>query len=189
MWDLASLSLKISIQLFFFPFLFPKFCCCSLCPYIVSTVISLFLALFNVVHPHNLQWRQIIFLLPFLTHIVCLCHLSDVKPCALSSIFWSSGLYFFVPPLFILRMVLSILQEGQLRCLSLLIPVTELGFKKFSHLSESLFSFFFLFDGVCVRIWVVILVISSKTAVFRTQKISMSGRNCISVSEVNCNWS
>ena len=105
--------LEISIQLFFFPFLFPRFCCCSACPYIVSAVTGCcnqsFITFFNVVfeslHPHNLQCWQVLFLLLFLTHIVCLCQLSDP--------------FVLVPSLSILRIVLSILQGELLRCLSL----------------------------------------------------------------------
>ena len=49
--DFASLLLELSIQLFFFPFLFPSYCC-YVCPYVVSAVIGCnlpFFVLFNIV--------------------------------------------------------------------------------------------------------------------------------------------
>ena len=49
---LASLSLEISIQLFFFPFLFPSFYCWSVCSYVINAITGRcnwnFLTLFNI---------------------------------------------------------------------------------------------------------------------------------------------
>ena len=64
-----------------------------------------------------LQYWRILFLL-FLTHIVYLCHLSDVRPYA-SLVFLYSGPLAWILTSSILRMVPSILQDRQPRFLSL----------------------------------------------------------------------
>ena len=59
------------------------------------------------------------FLVLFLTHTACLCHLWDVRPYTSSWMFFFSGQFTEVLFSSILRMVLSILQEWQPSCLSL----------------------------------------------------------------------
>ena len=54
----------------------------------------------------------------FLTHIVCLCHVSDMRPCVSSSLL-SSGSFVWFPSLTILRMVLSTAQGILFACLFL----------------------------------------------------------------------
>ena len=46
MCNLSSLSLEVSIQLFFFQFLFSKFCCFTLHPYVDITITGISLSLF-----------------------------------------------------------------------------------------------------------------------------------------------
>ena len=69
-------------------------------------------------HPRYLQCSWVRFLLLFLTHIVFLCHYTDVMFCASSSTFLSSGPFLWVHSLSIFRMVPSILQGRQPWCLS-----------------------------------------------------------------------
>ena len=57
---------------------------------------------------------------PFLTHIVFLCHVWDVRPFELSLIFLFAGPFVEVLPSFTLRMVPNILQGGHFWCLYLL---------------------------------------------------------------------
>ena len=63
---------------------------------LLVTIISLFFFCYFwcsprvlvLIHLRNLQCNRIFFLPLFLTHIVCLCHLLDVQPCASSSTFF-----------------------------------------------------------------------------------------------------
>ena len=75
-----------------------------------------------------------------------LCDLWDISPCALSSIFLSSCPFVLVPSMFILKMVLSILQE-ELPYVYLFdeIPVAELSLKKLSRPSKVYFLLFFIY--------------------------------------------
>ena len=92
---------------FFFPYLFPRFCCCIICPCVASDITSscylFFSALFYVTlvltHPHNLQCSWVLFI--FLIHIVCPCHLSDLMSSALSSTYLLSCSFVWHPSLFI----------------------------------------------------------------------------------------
>ena len=70
-------------------------------------------------HPCYLQCWLVLFHLLFLKHIVFLCHLQKVKPYASLSVFLSFGQFVEVLISSILRMVPSIFQEGQPKCLSL----------------------------------------------------------------------
>ena len=94
----------------FFPFLCPSYCS-SVRPYLITAVTnrcnSSFFALFNgsfevSMHPSYIQCRVLFFL--FLTLIVCLWRLSDVRSCASSSTFLSSDSFLGVLLLFISRM-------------------------------------------------------------------------------------
>ena len=66
-----------------------------------------------------LQCWEVLFLLLFLIHIVCPYHLLDVRPDTSSLVFSFSCPFVEVLPSFTLRMVPSILRQGQLSCLSL----------------------------------------------------------------------
>ena len=111
-WDLACLSLEISIQLFFSPFLFSSYCCsvdpCVMCV-VSGCLIDLSLIFFikSSCRCINLSTLSSTLLSPLFLlfwHIVY--QLRDVQ---LSSIFLSFALFVWVPPLFILKMALSIL--------------------------------------------------------------------------------
>ena len=83
---------------------------------------ALFYAVFSSLysmHRRYLECWQVGFLLLFLTHIVCLSHLWDVRPYASSWVFLFSGSFIEVFLSSTLRMVPSILRGGQLRYLSL----------------------------------------------------------------------
>ena len=98
-------------------------------------------------HPNNFQCWRILFLLLFLTHIVCVCHLSDLRPCASSSTFSSSGSFDGVPSLSILRMTQNTWTPYEGNCSDVYIfdniSATEFGLEKFSHSSRLLSYFFF----------------------------------------------
>ena len=83
---------------------------------LLAAVISLVLLLVWM-HSHNVQWWWLLFLLHFLTHTVCLCHLSDIRPWAWSSTFLFFGLFAWVSLLSISRMVQSSFQKELPRCL------------------------------------------------------------------------
>ena len=78
---------------------------------ILAVVISLFFfffAIFNVVLESSSWWITQYSMLPyplpfFSIHIVCLCHLSNIRPGASSSAFLSFGSFVWVLPLFVLR--------------------------------------------------------------------------------------
>ena len=123
MWDFACLLLEISIQLFFFSFLFTS-CYCSVNSCVVYVVTGCwnlcsfsYLWVIVMMYHRNLLCWQVIFLF-FSTHIVCLYHFSDAKLDASSLVFLFSGSCVEVLPSPTSRMVLSILQRGQFRCLS-----------------------------------------------------------------------
>ena len=90
-------------------------------------------------HPRYLQSCRNLFLLLFLTHKVCVCHLSGVRPCT-SSTLLSFGQFVWVFLMSILRIIQSFWLRVQPRCWWVV-----LGFEKFSCLSEVLFSYFFPF--------------------------------------------
>ena len=97
MWDVASLSLKMFIQLFFFLFLLSSYFR-SIDSHVVSIVSGgcnqFSTVLFYVVFKPLvliIQCWQILFLLFFSTHIVCRHHLCDVRPYASSLVFLFSG--------------------------------------------------------------------------------------------------
>ena len=93
-WEVAYLSLKTSIDLFFFLILFSRYCC-FVDPLVVSIVSSgrnqssshTFLCSLQGFVSTRLQCWQILFLLLFLIHIVSQRHLWDVMPYALSLVF------------------------------------------------------------------------------------------------------
>ena len=68
--------------------------------------------------PNPQCWREL-FLLLFLTYIVCLSYISSVRPCALSTIFLCFGRFVSFSSLSILRRVQSIYAWGLPRCLFL----------------------------------------------------------------------
>ena len=97
--DFPGLSLEISLQLPFFPFLFSVYCC-SVDTCVFSVVSGccnqFFFPPFYVVFESSylLRWR--VLLLLFLIHIVCivgLYHLWDVRPHATSRFFFFSCLF------------------------------------------------------------------------------------------------
>ena len=101
----------------------------------------------------------------FSWHIVCLCHVLNVKPCTTSSTFLFSGPFVKVLPSSILRIIPSILQGGGDNPSVYpfnRISAAEIGLDKFSFLFKVLFfSFFFhfhLFDGVHIQYSPVLVV-------------------------------
>ena len=161
-WDSACLSLEISIQLFFIPFLFSSLCCCSI-RHIVSAVIDCFnsscFALFNVVLK-SLNWCiEAIFnvgqsLIPsfIVTNVI-----SRMRRILYRHKIWSPDPFVWVSHLYILRKDLSILFGGMPRCLSLFTPwVFHINFSWCSFTgvwvtasllkSPGLFSVFWLFS-------------------------------------------
>ena len=118
----ACLSPEMSIHLFFFTYLcFGYFC--SFDASVVCIVSSgcnqsptWFLCRFLVVvsmYRRNLECRQVLFLLIFLTHTVCQRHIRDVRPYESSCIFLFSGRFVKFLPSSTLRMILNILRGGQ----------------------------------------------------------------------------
>ena len=111
------------------------------------TVISFFF-LFRVLvlmHPRNLQYWWVLFLLLFLTHTMCLYYHSDVRFRALSSNFLSSGPLVWVFPLSFLRMISSILQRRLLRWAFLWWDFSRrVWFEKFSRSFKGTFFLIFL---------------------------------------------
>ena len=104
-------------------------------------------------HPHHLPRWRVLFLLLFLTHIVCLCHLSDVRSSASLTTFSSSCSCLRVRPLSTLRMVSSILQRDRPGVYQFdEISAAELGFKNLSRLSEVFFYDFFFHLHVFDRV-------------------------------------
>ena len=87
-------------------------------------------------HLCNCQYKRFSFLF-FLTHKICLCNLSGVRPCVLSSIYWFFLPSVWVPLLSILCMLQSILQRRLPRCL---FPWSD-------------FCYRFLFPGVFLFFW------------------------------------
>ena len=90
----------------------------------------------------------------FLDNIICLYHLWDVRPYALSWVFLFSEAFAGVLPSSTSRMVSSILWGGQPRCLSLWCDFCNIVWfwVVFSFSCGILFNFFFdssLFDGIC----------------------------------------
>ena len=95
-----SVSWNILNSCFLFTFLFPNYCC-SIYLNVVSVVSGrcnqTYFALFGcsfsfviLMHPHSHQCWRVLFFHLFFIHIVCLCRLSHVRPCASSSAFLSS---------------------------------------------------------------------------------------------------
>ena len=97
--------------------------CCQCCFWSLKLVFlcSFFCNLRDVLsmYQRNLQSWRVLFLLLFLTYIVCLYHLRDVRSYVSSWVFLSSGLFVEVLLLSALRMVPSILGRDQPRRLSL----------------------------------------------------------------------
>ena len=106
MWDFSCVSLEISILLFFFPFYFLVIVVLLFLVLFVLflvAVISLFsfLCSFRVVvlmYRCYFQCWRILFLLLFLTHIACLCHLLVVRLYASSIVFLFSSPFVEVLP-------------------------------------------------------------------------------------------
>ena len=101
MWDFACLSPKISLQTFFFPFLFSSYHCsvnhCIVCVVYGRCNSSLF-DLCYIVFESSYRCNKPIFLLLFLTHIVCVISgmkcLMNRHSCSLVHL-WSSSLVHF----------------------------------------------------------------------------------------------
>ena len=127
MCDFISLSLELSTVVFFlfcFFFTYSSLLAFVIFPFVfmisallLPDVINHFLLIFYLVFKSSFSYIHAIFIASeysaiflFLILIVSLCHVSDVRPCATSSSFLSSGPLVWVPPLFILRKVRSILQ-------------------------------------------------------------------------------
>ena len=109
-------------------------------PFFAFSCCSLVLVSMN---PRYFQCWWVLLLFLFLALIVSPYHLSDVTPCAKSSVFLSFGLFIWVPLLSSLRMVLSILQGELLRCLSLWWDFCcRVCFRVFSFLRGSFFLLF-----------------------------------------------
>ena len=122
MWDFARLLFEISIELNCFPSYF-----CFLVVLLILVLFVLFLVdvislpLFffmclRVVlsmYRRYLQCRRVLFLFLFLTHTPSLCHLWYIRPYASSRVFLFSGPFEEFLLSSTLRIVLSILQEGQ----------------------------------------------------------------------------
>ena len=81
--------------------------------------LSVVLRVLVLMHPHYLQYWWVLFLLPFLAHIVYLCHLSDIRLCSSSSPFVDQGPLVRVPHLSILAMFPNIWQVRHPKSLSL----------------------------------------------------------------------
>ena len=105
MWEFICLLLEISVQLFFFPFLFLSYCCsvdhCAVSGCCHYKYLAFFMYPRVIVSIHPL-WR-VLFLLRFITHISCLCHLWDVMPYELLIVLfvcwlicWSFSLVHFI---------------------------------------------------------------------------------------------
>ena len=121
------LSLEISVQLFFFPFLFDRYIVVLLILMIfvlfLVVVISLFFFLSSLrvvvsIHQRCLQCKRVLFLL-FVRYIACLCHLWNVKSYASSLVCLLSGPFVEDLSSSSSRMVSSILKRRQPRHLSL----------------------------------------------------------------------
>ena len=104
------LSLETSVQLSFFPFLFPFFSVLLMLVFVFLVVFLCNLLVVISMHQRYLDGWRVLFLLLFLTLTVCLRHLSDVRP-------YTSSWVFLLPCPFVevllwssLRMVSSILQ-------------------------------------------------------------------------------
>ena len=114
-----------NVRAVFFPFLFSNYCC-SIDAGVVCVVFGRcdqsFFALFYVesILRFYLQCFRVLFVFHFLIHIVCLCHLWDERSYASSLVFQFSCPLVEVLPSSTSRMVPSILQGGQPKCLSLL---------------------------------------------------------------------
>ena len=122
--NLSRLWFEVFIHLFFFPFLFYRFLFfvfsdCSHVDIVLTgycynlSFFALFCVFFNVdelFHLHNPQCCWFLFLLLFLTHKICLCHLLRVRP--YTSLFFIVFLSVWARPLSFLRIVENILPEG-----------------------------------------------------------------------------
>ena len=114
-WNLAYVSLEISIQLFFFLFLFSVYSC-SADPCIVCVVSGRWnqssAVLFYVVFESSWQCIDafLLFFLLFSTHVAWQNHLLDVWAYASLIVFLFSGPFIEVLPLSLSRIVPSILQ-------------------------------------------------------------------------------
>ena len=74
---------------------------------------------FVLLHPYSPHFWLVLFLLLFSSNIVCLRYLLSVKPCASSSVSLFYDPHFWIPPLYSLRSVWSILQGSLSRYLFL----------------------------------------------------------------------
>ena len=127
-WDVAWLSLKTCIELFFFPLLFSgyfrsadlrvisiAFCGCNQSS-------STFLCSLRIVVSMRQCYRQcwqVLFLPLFLIHLFCQRHLWDARPYAWILVFLFFGPFAWVLLWFTSGIALSILRGGQPRYLSL----------------------------------------------------------------------
>ena len=142
----------------FFPFLCPSLSCFSVYLYVTNTVTGCcnFFALFNIVlcSPcwciHTILNAGEFSSSFFSWHIVCLCHLFDTRPCALSSTFLSFGPFVGVLPWSVLRMVLSILQGNLTTCLTLW---WDFSCTAWFRVFLSFWNILFLFHHLFLLVW------------------------------------
>ena len=165
------LSLEMSMQLFYFPFLFSSYCC-SVDPcvgsdhYNQSLLFSCSLRDVLSMYRRYFQCWRVLFLF-FLTHIVCL-YLWGVRPYASSWVFLFFGSFVEVLPSTTLRMVPSILRGWQPRCLSIWWDFCSIVWLRviFSFSRDILFIIFFfplvwwcslpIFQSICKFYFVMI---------------------------------
>ena len=131
-------------------------CCCYVCSYVVSAVHGRynksFIALFNAVFVLvNTILNAGASSSSFLIHIVCIWYLSNMKPCASSWTFFSSGLS---SSIIHLKSGLEYLTRGTAKCLSLWWDFCGRSWfqEVFLCFFKYCFIFFFylrLFNGVC----------------------------------------
>ena len=100
-WDFVTLSLDISIQLFFFSFLFCRYYC-SVNLYVICAVSHRCLSLLYFMQSSNpgtdrSTLSSILASPLFFTYIVCQCHISCVRPYASSLAFSSSDPFVWLP--------------------------------------------------------------------------------------------
>ena len=138
----------------------PYFCCLFLCcQYYFWSLYSVFCALLSVVF--ETLYRCIDAIInagmsssSFLTHIVCLRHLCDVRPYVLSWVFLYSGPFVKVLQSITLRVIPNFLRRWQTRYLSLSYDFCSVVFfRVLFSFSWGIFKIFFcfyphLFDGV-----------------------------------------
>ena len=167
MWNIACLSLEISIQLFFFPFLFSSYCCfvdpCVICV-VSGRCNSYFFALFYVIFKLSNRCIDTIFNAGkfsssfFSWHCwVCHCFLKDVKLYASSLVFLFSNPFVEVLPL---SSLLLLLFESSSHQLMLMVFDLSLSDSKSPQVSRTLLSIVFDPSNTVIRMVSTRLLIS-----------------------------